>query len=63
MIKRLTFVLCFLIYALSVSGQSKGTLRGYVIDEKTGEAIISAYVLDKENRRGTTTDREGFFQS
>lgn len=41
--------------------QSTGTISGYVIDEKTGEALIGANVYIDVSNEGTVTNNFGFY--
>lgn len=48
--------------AVPTPGGYTGTLRGYITDASTGEALIGATVLIKGTSYGTTTDLDGFYQ-
>lgn len=50
----------FTLLGLSVFGQ-KYTLSGYVKDASTGEDLIGANIMIKEEHKGTTTNTYGFY--
>ena len=52
------FSILFLVLSFSLSAQ-KGTLRGSIIDDKTGQPIMFAGVLVVELTTGTETDLDG----
>lgn len=53
-------LLLFFSCVLSIAAMAKGTIRGYVIDEK-GEPLMSAIVHVKGTNTGTVTDLDGEF--
>ncbi|WP_290664029.1 TonB-dependent receptor [Ignavibacterium sp.] len=53
--------LVFLIGYLPLFAQGKGSIKGYVLDKETGEAIIGANVLIENTNIGAATDLEGKF--
>lgn len=54
------FTLLFAVISLALGAQN-GTLRGTVIDDATGEAIMFANVFVNELSTGTTTDLDGAY--
>jgi len=60
MIRYILLALTFLIFSSALLGQ-KGTVRGKVLDEKTGEPIIYGNVLLQGTTYGNNTDLDGFF--
>lgn len=56
----ISILLHFLYPQLSYS-QNSGSLRGFVIDAVTGEAVIYANVVVKGSGRGASTDTRGYF--
>jgi len=52
--------LLLIAFSLSAHGQ-KGTIRGTVIADKTGETLIGVNILVKEKGTGTITDLDGNF--
>lgn len=62
--KSAKLILTFLFVALTAGSsyaQNKGTIRGTVIDDETGETIFGVTVLVVETSSGTTTDFDGKF--
>ena len=45
----------------SLQAQRYTTAHGYVLDAKTGEKLIHAFVFDKVSQRGATTNAYGFY--
>ncbi len=41
--------------------QSKATISGYIRDEKSGEPVIGASILNTEQNTGATTDQYGYY--
>jgi TonB-dependent receptor len=60
MLQRLYAILFFLFSSVVVLAQS-GTIKGIIIDEKTGEGIIGANVVIEGTTQGASTDIEGNF--
>ncbi|MFW6019542.1 MAG: TonB-dependent receptor domain-containing protein [Bacteroidales bacterium] len=54
------FFLFFIITTLTIA-QEKGSIRGTVYDENTGEDIVGASVVIKDTHTGTATDLDGKF--
>jgi hypothetical protein len=52
------FILFFSTFAFA---QGNGTIKGFVYDKKTGEALISASIMVAEGKTGVQTDVNGFF--
>lgn len=46
---------------ITIYGQNKFTISGYIEDAKTGEALINANVYDSKTYQGTITNVYGFF--
>ena len=59
-LSKLNFIgsILFIVLSFSLSAQ-KGTLRGSIIDDKTGQPIMFAGVLVVELTTGTETDLDG----
>ncbi len=55
----LAFLLTTMISTLAIAQQ--GTIRGKVLDDKTGEELIGVTVLIKNTSNGATTDLDGEF--
>lgn len=55
------FVVVFLILASLTSFAQKGTIRGKVFDDETGESLVGVTVLIKELGTGAITDLDGKF--
>jgi hypothetical protein len=53
--------LLFLLLSMSLSGQKRVTVSGYVRDANTGEELIGSSVAIKETGSGTTTNQYGFY--
>src|SRR6476660_8586835 len=56
--------LLFVIYLLvskNISAQEKFSLKGYVKDSLSGETLIGASVIIKDETRGVTTNQYGYF--
>lgn len=60
MTKYLTTLL-ILTLPLLVSAQQTHTLSGHVTNQKSGEALIGATLIDSANLKGTTTNEYGFY--
>jgi len=58
--KRYIFVFILFAFTLSVYSQ-KSVLSGYVVDIKSGEAIIGANILELKTHIGTSTNKFGYF--
>ncbi|MBN2764794.1 MAG: TonB-dependent receptor [Paludibacteraceae bacterium] len=54
------FILVLSIYTITSFSQIS-VLNGYVVDKKTGEAIIGANITDLTTHTGTTSNKFGFF--
>ena len=55
------FIIVFLsFFALIVFGQ-KYTIQGYILDSRTGEALLGAYAYDLNNKIGTATNQYGYY--
>ncbi|XOV92749.1 MAG: carboxypeptidase-like regulatory domain-containing protein [Bacteroidota bacterium] len=52
---------CVSLFCSYGQSKSKGTISGFVRDEKNGEVLIGATVLDKINNYGTVTNNFGFY--
>lgn len=57
---RLLFIVVLLFTSLSLFAQ-RGTLRGSVYDDKTGESLVGVSIFLKGTSRGTITDLDGKF--
>src|ERR1035437_40774 len=57
---RYIFAFIFCTITLSVFSQ-KSVLSGYVVDKKSGEAIIGANILELATHIGTSTNKFGYF--
>lgn len=57
--KRLLLTLLALMVAVVVNA---ATVRGYVVDAETGEALAAANVFIKGSSAGTTADVRGYFE-
>lgn len=57
--KRLLLTLSVLMVAVVVNA---ATVRGYVVDAETGEALAAANVFIKGSSAGTTADVRGYFE-
>jgi outer membrane cobalamin receptor len=55
---RLLIFIFLIIINTTVFGQ---TISGYVLDEASGEPLISATIFEKNNQKGSTTNEYGFF--
>ena len=58
--KRIICLLCFVLPAI-LSAQTNFTISGYVKDANTGETLIGAGILLKENKKATVTNLYGFY--
>jgi len=54
-------LMSLVIMTSMLSAQTKGSIRGRVIDELTEEAIIGANVIIEGSNRGSATDVEGYY--
>lgn len=60
--KRLIILLLLLLFSTNIEAQSgRGTLRGFIADSTSGEALPFGNVLIKELNSGTSTDQRGYF--
>lgn len=59
-IKANILLIVFLLLSISFA-QSKGTLRGYVTDKSSGEALPYTNVAIENENRGAVTDSRGYF--
>ncbi|OCW92904.1 hypothetical protein A9168_13865 [Macellibacteroides sp. HH-ZS] len=59
--KHLLLLTFLLLFALSAIAQEEVTLKGRVISESDGEALIGVSVIQKETTNGTITDGNGNF--
>jgi hypothetical protein len=57
---KLTTLLIFILISISLYSQ-RATVSGYLIDQSSGERLISANVYDTETLKGTTTNSFGFY--
>ncbi|HPA99943.1 MAG TPA: carboxypeptidase-like regulatory domain-containing protein, partial [Candidatus Marinimicrobia bacterium] len=51
----------FSLWLILVTGLQAANISGYIVDEKTGEAIIGVNVLIANTGLGTASDLRGFF--
>ena len=58
---RLKLVLLNILLALSIFGQDKFTISGYIKDAKNGEALIGSTVAKKGTSIGASANEYGFF--
>ena len=58
---KLKLVLLNILFCLSVLGQDKFTISGYIKDAKNGEALIGATVSKKGTGIGASANEYGFF--
>ena len=58
-----TFIstLLFLSLSLSIFAQQKGSIRGTVVDDVTGEPMLGVTIMIKGSNEGTVTDLDGQF--
>jgi len=57
----LFFLILQLFTHSTIFSQSKGTLRGLIVDSSSGEVLLFANVLIKELDLGTSTNDQGYF--
>ena len=63
----MNYLRCFLLSIIilltskNISAQEKFTLKGYVKDSLSGETLINASILIKDETRGVTTNQYGYF--
>src|SRR5436190_386560 len=60
MSKKLLLILCCLNLFANLHAQDKFTLNGYIKDSLTGETLISANIVVREEGRGANTNQYGF---
>jgi len=58
---KLKFLFLFLISTISIFGQEKFVIDGYVKDSKNGESIIGATVYKQNSNIGATSNEYGFY--
>jgi hypothetical protein len=51
----------FVLTSKNIFAQEKFTLRGYVKDSLSGETLIGASIIIKDETRGVTTNQYGYF--
>ena len=56
----LSLILAFILISISINAQ-KGIIRGAVVDESNGEALISVTIVAEGTIVGITTDLDGKF--
>jgi outer membrane cobalamin receptor len=59
---RLIFIFLIVFFGLTANAQSYFVVKGTVIDSKTNEPLENVSVLLVDNKKGTTTNRKGFFE-
>jgi len=52
---------CFCIISISLFGQQKFTISGYIEDAASGEKLIAANVFDEKSAQGAVSNTYGFF--
>lgn len=57
--KRFILMLMLGVFAISAFGQS---VKGYVVDDETGEPLQAASVYVKQTKKGTSTSANGYFE-
>jgi hypothetical protein len=60
-IKSLIVIIIFLQPVITFAQSAKHSIKGYVIDAKSGESLPYANVTVKNKKIGTTTNTEGYF--
>ncbi len=55
------YIIIFLWFLTPVIKSQTYSVSGYVEDQKTGESIIGAFVIDSISKKGTSTNNFGFF--
>lgn len=55
-------ILLIILNAIAIFSNAQGIIRGQIIDDATGETMISATVMTKETSEGTVTDLDGNFE-
>ena len=61
LIKSLIVIILFLQPVIIFAQSAKHSIKGYVIDAKSGESLPYANVTVKDKKIGTTTNTEGYF--
>lgn len=61
MYKKIFFILILLCSSIYTQSQEIGTLRGFVTDSTTSEALAYGNVFIKELNKGASTDARGYF--
>jgi len=59
--KALQFFLLLIFFTISINAQDYGTLRGFVTDSLSSEALVYANAYIKELGKGANTDARGYF--
>jgi hypothetical protein len=59
-LQKIFFIFLFIVVSITAHAQAF-ILSGYLIDKKTGEALIGASVFDAKSKVGTTCNSYGFF--
>ena len=61
MMKRILCGLLVVMFPISVQGQEKFTLNGYVKDSLTGETLIAANITIANGNKGVTSNQYGYY--
>lgn len=61
MYRKLLLLLFLIISSVQLYAQTTGKLRGYIVDEQTGEALSFGNVYIEELNTGASTDSKGYF--
>ncbi|MEN9303303.1 MAG: hypothetical protein RL264_1732 [Bacteroidota bacterium] len=59
--RTLLFLALFFSFLSYSQTDDKRTISGYIMDEKTGEKLIGATILDTVSKKGAATNEYGFF--
>ena len=60
MIKNLFKTLIYIIFSLTLYGQTSGKISGRIIEKESGEPLVGANIII-QTQAGTSADEEGYF--
>ena len=58
---RVVTAIAFIFLTLTVCGQNRHTISGYLTDKSNGEVLIGASVFDSKSKKGVISNTYGFF--
>jgi hypothetical protein len=59
--RKLVIFILIIFSGISLFGQEKTSISGFIYDKSTGEILIGATIYEKKSKLGTVTNEYGFY--